>query len=250
MLLKLSELSLFNGSLISLSNNKLLINTLNAHSFNIAQTDKVYAKALYSCDVLLPDGISVVLAMRLLYGKQLEKIAGADLFFYEMDRLNKMKGKCFFLGSNIETLKRITIQAKKHYPHVKIESYSPPYKAEFNNSDNQQMLTEINNYKPDVLFIGMTAPKQEKWAYEHYHKLEVGHVCSIGAVFDFFAGTVSRSPQWMINAGFEWLYRLLREPRRMWRRYIIGNTKFVYNVFKEWFIFMFYNPIESILNHR
>jgi len=242
MLHHFSELSLFNDQLISLSESKMLINTLNAHSFNIAQTDEDYAKSLISCDVLLPDGISVVYAMRLLYGKQFEKIAGADLFFYEMNRLNKIRGKCFFLGSNVETLKRISIQAKKHYPHVKVASYSPPYKAEFNNWDNQQMLTEINTYKPDVLFIGMTAPKQEKWAYKHFQKLEVGHVCNIGAVFDFFAGTVSRSPQWMIRAGFEWLYRLLREPRRMWRRYIIGNTKFVYYVFKE---FVYYNFYQS-----
>lgn len=233
MYLQFSKLPLFNKPLISLPSNKLLINTLNAHCYNIAQKDKAYTEALISSDILLPDGVSVVFAMRFLYGKHFTKIAGADLFFYEMDRLSKSEGKCFFLGSNTETLKRINIQAKQQYPNVKIEYYSPPYKDKFTDSDNQQMLTAINNFKPDVLFIGMTAPKQEKWAYEHYDKLEVGHICSIGAVFDFFAGTIQRAPQWMIKIGLEWLYRLLKEPLRMWRRYILGNTKFIISMLSE-----------------
>ena len=79
----------------------------------------------------------------------------------------------------------------------------------------------------------MTAPKQEKWAYEYFSKLKVGHVCSIGAVFDFYAGNIKRAPKWMIRFGLEWLYRLIKEPRRMWRRYLIYNSKFIYYILKE-----------------
>ena len=99
-----------------------------------------------------------------------------------------------------------------------------------------KMIQAVNEIEPDVLFIGMTAPKQEKWAYHHFKALNTGHVCCIWAVFDFYAGTVNRAPQWMIKLGLEWFYRLVREPKRMWRRYLIGNVKFILLVVKEKFM--------------
>ena len=95
------------------------------------------------------------------------------------------------------------------------------------------MVDKINAVKPDVLFVGMTAPKQEKWAYEHFDNLETGHICCIGAAFDFFSGTLRRAPEWMMKSGLEWLYRLIKEPVRMFRRYVIGHPKFIYYIFKE-----------------
>ena len=229
----LSEFELFNGDLLSLPDKKLLITTINAHSYNITQQDDYYAASLAKSDVLLPDGISVVGAVRLLTGKKIRKIAGADLFFYEMKRLNEAKGSCFFLGSSDKTLQLITARAASEYPNVRIGKYSPPYKPEFTAEENRVMVESVNGFKPNVLFVGMTAPKQEKWAYEHLTVLDAGHICCIGAVFDFYAGTVNRAPVWMINLGLEWLYRLVKEPSRMWRRYLIGNSKFIWLVFKE-----------------
>ena len=96
------------------------------------------------------------------------------------------------------------------------------------------MISAINHSNPDLLWIGMTAPKQEKWAYTHLDRLDVHcHIGTIGAVFDFFAGTVKRAPERWQRAGLEWLYRLLSEPRRMWRRYFIGNAKFIYYIMVE-----------------
>ena len=229
----LQNYTLFNQPLQAINQPKALINTLNAHSFNTVQKDEDFHRALLYSDVLLPDGIGVVWAMRMLTGKKLQKIAGADLFFYEMERVNAFGGKCFFLGSSEETLKKIRKRAEKEYPKVQVCSYSPPYKPEFNDEENKSMIDAINAEKPDVLFVGMTAPKQEKWAYQHFEHLVVGHVCCIGAVFDFYAGTVSRAPNWMIQVGLEWSYRLIKEPRRMWRRYLIGNVKFIGYVVKE-----------------
>ena len=231
--LHLSHLKLYNNDLNSLPNKKLLINTINAHCYNIAQNDRKYINALHKSDVLLPDGISIVLAKRLLNSKSIHKIAGSDLFFYEMERLNKSGGSCFFLGSSPETLARIKVRAGIMYPEVRIKCYSPPFVAKFTKHDNKIMLKMINRFKPDVLFIGMTAPKQEKWASKNFEKVNAGHICAIGAVFDFFAGTVSRAPNWIIKIGFEWLYRLCKEPRRLWRRYLIGNFVFVYLILKE-----------------
>lgn len=229
----LKNYTLFNQPLNSITKPKVLINTLNAHSFNTVKRDEDFHRALSSSDVLLPDGVGVVWAMRVLTGMKINKIAGSDLFFYEMERINAKGGKCFFLGSSEETLNKISKRAADEYPNMQVYSYSPPYKQEFNGEDNKLMIEAINAIKPDVLFVGMTAPKQEKWAHKHFDQLSVGHVCCIGAVFDFYAGTVQRAPAWMIQLGMEWSYRLIKEPRRMWRRYLIGNVKFIGHVIME-----------------
>ena len=223
----LQNYTLFNQPLTAISQPKVLINTLNAHSFNTSLDDKDFEKALQYSLILLPDGISVVWAKRMLTGEKIQKIAGADLFFYEMKRLNLIGGKCFFLGSTDKILSMIRKRAETEYPNVHISSFSPPYKKEFSAEENKMMIDLINEVEPDVLFVGMTAPKQEKWAYQHFIELQVGHVCCIGAVFDFYAGTITRAPEWLIKIGFEWSYRLVKEPRRMWRRYLIGNAKFI-----------------------
>lgn len=206
---------------------KLLITTLNAHCYNVSRKDAVYREALLESDVLIPDGISIVWAARWLKNERIKKIAGADLFFYELNRLAPTNGKCFFLGSSEETLQKITQRLNQEFPTIQVQTYSPPYKPEFTADENAAMISAINQFQPDVLMVGMTAPKQEKWAYQHYNELQVGHICCIGAVFDFYARTVQRAPHWMIRLGLEWLFRLVKEPRRMWRRYLIGNVKFI-----------------------
>ncbi|MDP3914550.1 MAG: WecB/TagA/CpsF family glycosyltransferase [Bacteroidota bacterium] len=229
----LQKFSIHNQPLSVITAYKSLITTINAHCYNITQIDSLYNQALLNSDVLIPDGISVVWAIRFLKGEKLKKIAGADLFFYELERLQKTGGKCFFLGSTNKTLRQIKEKINREYPNIKVEVYSPPYKAEFNKEDNRLILEHINSFEPDVLMVGMTAPKQEKWAYQHYNQLQVGHICCIGAVFDFYAGTIKRAPKWIINLGMEWFYRLIKEPRRMWHRYLIGNYKFIWAVLKE-----------------
>lgn len=237
-MLKLKELSLLTSrrELSSLPDGKLLINTINAHSYNTALKDSLFAEALTKGDVLIPDGASVVMACRWLKAKSqpTERIAGWDLFVHEMDRLNRKGGTCFFMGSSEKVLELIRKRAAVDYPNIKVETYSPPYKPEFSEEDNKGIIETINKANPDLLWIGMTAPKQEKWTYTHWKELDIHcHVGTIGAVFDFFAGTVERAPLWWQEHGLEWLYRLLKEPKRMWRRYIIGNTLFLKNVVKE-----------------
>lgn len=163
-----------------------------------------------------------------------ERIAGWDLFTMEMERLNQKGGTCFFMGSSEKVLNLIREKAKTVYPNIRIETYSPPYKPEFSEEENRAIIEAINRANPDLLWIGMTAPKQEKWAYRHWNELDIHcHCGTIGAVFDFFAGTMERAPLWWQEHSLEWLYRLLKEPKRMWRRYIIGNTLFIWNVFRE-----------------
>lgn len=268
------------AELAALPEGKLLINTINAHSYNTARKDGLFAEALTNGDVLIPDGVSIVKACRWIKAKSLpkERIAGWDLFEFEMNKLEEcgMKNvecgvngeECgmnnssldnsqsasadnstfniqhstlrspqrtvMFMGSSQKVLNLIVKRAAEVYPHLKIVTYSPPYKPEFSDEDNKAIIDAINAVNPDLLWIGMTAPKQEKWTYSHWNELNIHcHVGTIGAVFDFFAGTVERAPIWWQRHGLEWLYRLLKEPKRMWRRYIIGNTLFLWNMLKE-----------------
>ena len=222
--------------LSAIPHGKVLINTINAHSFNVAQQDELFAEALRNGDYLIPDGASIVKACRWLKAKSQpkERIAGWDLFQIEMDKLNVRGGKCFFMGSSEKVLKLIKQRAAVDYPNISVETYSPPYKAEFSNEDNHRIIDAINTAYPDLLWIGMTAPKQEKWIYSHWQKLNIQcHVGTIGAVFDFYAGTAKRAPEWWQKHSLEWLYRLIIEPKRMWRRYVLGNPLFVWNILKE-----------------
>lgn len=237
-MLHLNEVKLLscNDALSELPRKKLLINTINAFSYINARKDGVFAEALAKGDVLIPDGESIVKAFRWKGWENgpKERVAGADLFSFEMNSLNAVGGKCFFLGSSEKVLGLIKERAKIDYPNIEIITYSPPYKAEFTDDENRAMVNAINEANPDLLWIGMTAPKQEKWAYRHWNELNIHcHCGTIGAVFDFYAGTAKRAPLWWQRNGLEWLYRFLKEPRRMWRRYIIGNSLFLWYIWKE-----------------
>ncbi|WP_419071786.1 WecB/TagA/CpsF family glycosyltransferase [Phocaeicola plebeius] len=237
-MLKLKDIKIVESKkeLEALPEGKLLINTINAHSYNTALKDVFFAEALMKGDALIPDGASIVMACRKLKAKSqpTERIAGWDLFTMEMERLNQKGGTCFFMGSSEKVLNLIREKAKTIYPNIRIETYSPPYKPEFSEEENRAIIEAINRANPDLLWIGMTAPKQEKWAYRHWDELDIHcHCGTIGAVFDFFAGTMERAPLWWQEHSLEWLYRLLKEPKRMWRRYIIGNTLFIWNIFRE-----------------
>ncbi|WP_264553797.1 WecB/TagA/CpsF family glycosyltransferase [Flavobacterium sp. N2038] len=222
---------IFNDDLSScFTNKKILISTINQYSYCIAELDLAFKKALQESDILLPDGVGIVAAVKLLNNKKISKIAGADLHKYLLNDLNKKKGKCFYLGSSQDTLNRITKQVFTEFPSIKVETFSPPFKDEFSDDDNQQMISLINNFKPDVLFVGMTAPKQEKWANRFKETVDAKVICSIGAVFDFYAGTVARPNEIWINLGLEWFIRLIKEPKRMWRRYLYYGPLFVWMI--------------------
>ena len=234
------------AELASLPEGKLLINTINAHSYNTARKDSLFAEALTNGDVLIPDGVSIVKACKWIKAKSQpkERIAGWDLFSFEMEKLERESEELrtkseeskivMFMGSSQKVLDLIVKRTAEVYPHLKVVTYSPPCKPEFSDEDNKAIIDAINAANPDLLWIGMTAPKQEKWTYSHWNELNIHcHVGTIGAVFDFFAGTVERAPIWWQDHGLEWLYRLIKEPKRMWRRYIIGNALFLWNMVKE-----------------
>ncbi len=219
--------------LSQLPKGKLLINTINAHSYNTALKDSLFAEALVEGGVLIPDGVSIVMACSWLKAKSQpsERVTGWDLFQYEMQELNKRGGRCLFMGSSVSVLKKIRARAKSEFPNIEVTTYSPPYKSDFSDEDTQAIIDVVNEANPDLLWIGLTAPKQEKWVYTHWNNLNIDcHVGTIGAVFDFYAGTVKRAPIWWQEHSLEWFYRLIKEPRRMWYRYLVGNVLFLWNI--------------------
>jgi len=225
---------IFKDSLRNISlRRKMMINTINQYSYCMAEKDPKFKQALKSSCILLPDGVAIVAAVKLLNGQNIKKIAGADLHQNLLEELNRTGGSCFYMGSSENTLQKIEDRLEGEYPNVKAGFYSPPFKAQFTKTDNAQIIQAVNAFKPDVLFIGMTAPRQEKWAYAHKDQLDAKTICSIGAVFDFYAGTVERPSAIWINLGLEWLGRLVKEPRRMWKRYIYYGPVFIYKVLRE-----------------
>lgn len=222
---------IFDKSLCDLNLKKYrIINTINPHSYCVANKDLHFKEALEDSDVLLPDGIGIVWAEKFLNGNNIKKIAGYDLFLFLMSKLNNESGSVFFLGASQGTLNEIKIKCSIEYPNITFGSFSPPYKTTFSEEDSKIMCKEVNIHKPDILFVGMTAPKQEKWVYAFKNHLEVKNICSIGAVFDFYAGNVKRSSVFWINLGLEWLPRLIKEPRRLFYRNFVSTPKFILDV--------------------
>lgn len=227
---------IYNSSLENLpTKSKLLVNTINQYSYCISEEDAAFKKSLLESDVLLPDGVGIVLASKWINGISVKKIAGADFHEFQLKRLNEIHGSCFYLGASNETLAKIKTRLKSEYPNVKFGGFSPPYKPAFTEEDNVKMIESVNSFKPNVLFVGMTAPKQEKWSHAHKEQLDAKIICSIGAVFDFYAGTVERPNKIWRGLGLEWLGRLLKEPKRMSKRYIYYGVVYAVHLVRSKF---------------
>ncbi len=204
---------------------------LNPHSFVVARDDLVFRAVLERADWLIPDGSGIVMAARWLGLPTRARVSGPDVFQAVMERLDQCKGSVFFIGSSDATLAKIRARIATDYPGVVLAgTYSPPFKPEFTAEDNAAMIAAVNAGRPDVLWVGMTAPKQEKWLAKHRTYLEVGVAGAVGAAFDFFAGTVKRSPRVFQAIGLEWLPRFIQQPRRLWRRIFISAPVFLAEV--------------------
>jgi N-acetylglucosaminyldiphosphoundecaprenol N-acetyl-beta-D-mannosaminyltransferase len=224
--------NVFSGSIETIgTTKKTVVDTINQYSYCIAERDEEFKNSLKNADVLLPDGVGIVAAAKFLRGERIRKIAGADLHLHLLTEMNKKDGSCFYLGSSQTTIDKIKKKLQKEFPNIRMEGYSPPFSAEFSLRDNQKMIKAVNSFNPDVLFVGMTAPKQEKWVESQKEFLKSKMICSIGAVFDFYAGTKKRPGKLWVKLGVEWLGRLFTEPARMSKRYLYYGPIFIYYIF-------------------
>jgi N-acetylglucosaminyldiphosphoundecaprenol N-acetyl-beta-D-mannosaminyltransferase len=216
---------------IIINKDKKIVNTINAYSYIVAKKDQKFKKALLESDILLPDGEGIVLMAKKLKQKKIKKIAGADIHRELLERAQKEKLKCFYLGASQNTLKKIHNKLSMRYPKVTFGFFAPPFKDIFSEEDDRKMISKINAFSPDILFVGMTAPKQEKWVLENRDYINANIICSIGAVFDFIAETKKRAPQWVIKIKMEWLYRSFTA-WRLTKRYLYSTPLFLMEIYK------------------
>ena len=204
----------------------------NPHSLVVAESDPEFSAAIRASDLTVPDGFGILIASKVLGGGIEERITGSDVFQGVSQALDKEGGKkYFFLGSTDSALEAIRRKMTIDFPAIEIVgTYSPPFKSEFSDEDNRSMVDAVNQAQPDVLWVGMTAPKQEKWIYRHRDQLDVKFVAAVGAVFDFYTGNVRRSHPVFQRLGLEWLPRLVREPRRLWKRNFVSSPLFLWKV--------------------
>jgi N-acetylglucosaminyldiphosphoundecaprenol N-acetyl-beta-D-mannosaminyltransferase len=216
-------------------NSTSLLACFNPHSYYLTQSDSTFKSSLLDSDWLIADGFGVLLASRILRRPIVERVTGYDIFQGVMSELNNYSGKkVFFLGSTNEVLSRIIDRCRIDFPNVIVSgTFSPPYKSELTQQDNMIIFEEIRRAHPDVLWVGMTAPKQEKWLFNNRQNIDAIFCGAIGGVFDFYAGTIKRANPAFQNFGLEWLPRLIQEPKRLWKRTFISAPIFMIHTFKH-----------------
>lgn len=204
----------------------------NPHSLVISKHDREFTSALNNSNYSVADGVGVTLISKFIGVDVGPRIAGHDYFEGLLSALNSRgSGRVFFFGSSESVLSFIQDRFAKDYPNLELcGTLSPPF-GDWSEDKNEEMIAEINAQKPDVLWVGMTAPKQEKWVEANRGKIQSSIVGSIGAVFDFYAGTYPRAPALATTLGLEWLFRLVKEPKRMWRRNFVSTPLFLFQCF-------------------
>jgi len=218
---------------------KFYICTANAFVTVKANEDDEFLNILNNAQIVIADGMSSVWVSRTFKNYNLEKISGYK-FFVEFSKSvaeNNHKLSYYFLGgSRMDVLEKIKSRLFLEYPVIEVSGmYCPSYFDDMPDEENKKIIEDINDKKPDVLWVGLSAPKQEKWIYKNLDKINIKMACGIGAVFNFYSGNVKRAPVWMQNTGMEWLFRIFVEPKRLFKKYMIYNTKFIILVFKDIF---------------
>lgn len=201
----------------------------NVHTTVTAYEDYEYRKIQNGGALALPDGKPLSIVSRRRGFRNAERVTGPDLMG-ELFKESEEKGyKHYFYGSTEETLKLLKLKLKEKYPKLNIVGmYSPPFKSQVS-IENDDILNKINSNEVDFLWIGLGAPKQEKWMSIHKDKVNVIMI-GVGAGFDYFADKIKRAPMWMQKYSLEWLYRLIQDPKRLFKRYFVTNIKFIYKI--------------------
>lgn len=229
--------NVFSGSLSSININakkQITLNTISPNSYGISSKDSLFKEALKNSDYLVLDGVYFALASIFTKGKNIKKNQGFEVFDFFIKKMDLERGRVFFLGSSSDTLEKINIRLKSEYKNITSEFFSPPFKSDFSVEDNNLMIEAINNFKPDIIFVGMTCPKQEKWTHLNKKRLDAKLVCNIGAVFDWYAGNQKNIHPlwWKLRLG--WLKRTIDRPEILKR---FPNTGiFVWHLLLEVFM--------------
>ena len=212
----------------------IYITTPNVHHLILLRKDEDFRSVYRDASLVLPDGVPLLWAAKFLGVPLKEKISGSDLFPVLCAVAAERGYKVFFLGGREGAAQKAAEVLKRRYGSLQVSGwYSPPLGFENNDVENEKIIKMIKEAKPDILFVGLGAPKQEKWIYRFKDQYQVPVSIGIGVSFEFIAGMVKRAPLWMQHSGLEWFWRLMMEPRRLWKRYIIDDMSFFWLILKQ-----------------
>lgn len=196
-------------------------------------------KSINSSDLATPDGMPTVWIGKMRGYKNIRRVYGPELMQNICDISMKKGYKNYFYGSSQGVLNKLKEKLNKKYPGLFISGIcSPPFR-QLTKEEDDKIVENINNNNPDIIWVGLGSPKQDLWMHEHRSKINAPLMIGVGAAFDFLAGVKPQAPCWIRNNGFEWLFRLIIEPKRLWRRYLIDNPLFIYYVGMELFYRVF-----------
>ena len=198
---------------------------VNAHCVNVARKDSAYHTALRGADLVLADGSGMKLAARLVGRPIRDNVNGTDLFPRLLERLAGKR--VYLLGARAEVVHKVAGWIEQQYPEVEVCGTQHGY---FDGRDEERVVRAVAASRAHVLFVAFGVPAQDKWIAEHREQLGVPVAMGVGGLFDFYSGRIPRAPRWLRKLGLEWVFRLLQEPARMWRRYLIGNVSFLLHI--------------------
>lgn len=209
------------------------ISVCNGHTSVMAYEDAEYGNIQKTATLALPDGEPLSIVSRKRGYQEAERVTGPDLMeemFHKAEAGDELRH--FFYGGTQDTLDKLKQKLEKKYPNMQIAGmYSPPFRA-LTEEEDIAAIEMLNDSRADIIWVGLGAPKQERWMYEHRGKLN-GVSIGVGAGFDYHAGKLKRAPKWMQENSMEWFFRLIQDPERLWKRYLVTNIKFVYYIIKE-----------------
>ena len=205
----------------------------NAHSVVTARREPRFGQVIAAADLAAPDGAPVAWCMRLMGFPRQRRISGPDLMWECCARAVAEGRPVFLYGGNPQTLARLAARLVREFPGLKVAGcHAPPYRP-MTAEEDARVVREIEDSGARIVFVSLGCPKQEAWMAEHRDRINAVMI-GVGAAFDFHAGVMNRAPRWMRKIGLEWLHRLLAEPRRLWRRYLVTNTLFMAYLFRDW----------------
>lgn len=204
----------------------------NVHTTVMAKENPAYRDILNSAALTYPDGAPIAKLQRKRNNPTAKRVAGPDFMDLMFQATADGKIKHYFFGSKEETLEALKQNLLEKYPNLNIcGMYSPPFRK-LTPEEDKQDIERINYSGADIIWVGLGAPKQEQWMNAHKDKIN-GVMMGVGAGFDFHAGTIQRAPKWVQKIGLEWLYRLSRDPKRLFKRYLVTNTKFLWYLLRD-----------------
>ncbi len=213
---------------------KVIISNVNVHAINLAYSHPKFRTIINSSQAIFCDGFGVKWAVYLFKGLKLHRFTPPDWFGRFAGECEKQGFSIFFLGSRQEVVEKAADILKETYPNLKIVGvHHGFFDRQIIGLENRQVVQMINSLRPDNLVVGFGMPIQEQWIHDNFDDLQTHILLPVGAFFDYFAGNIRRAPQWMTNHGLEWLGRLVIEPNRLWKRYIVGNPLFIWRVIKH-----------------